>query len=69
MTTWNHSRKGRMEGEIVHTTADGEWVDIRLTGDHQLKYMAQANRGRTDQDGEIIRVRKSHLTELPEGTA
>lgn len=68
VTAWNHSRKGRIDGEIVHTTADGEWVDIRLTGDHRLKYVAPSNRGRTDHDGEIIRVRKSMLTELHEGT-
>lgn len=68
VTAWNHSRKGRIDGEIVHTTDDGEWVDIRLTGDHRLKYVAPSNRGRTDHDGEIIRVRKSMLTELPERT-
>jgi hypothetical protein len=68
MTAWNHSRKGRMEGRIVYTSPDGVWVDIELAADHQLTYMAASNRGRTDYKGEVIRVRKSHLTELEDRT-
>lgn len=66
MTTWNHRRKGRIDGEIIRTSDDGVWVDIRLNGDHQLKYIAPSNRGHIDHDGEVITVRKSLLTELPE---
>ena len=61
---WVHSRKGPIDGEVVHTTDDGEWVDIRLAADHHLKYIAPSSRGRTDHEGEIIRVRKSMLREV-----
>lgn len=62
MPTWNHSRKGRITGEIIRD--DGEWVDIRLTGDHELRYKSEANRGRVDEAGEVLTVRKSLLTEI-----
>lgn len=59
---WRHSRKGLITGTIV--SRSGEWVDIRLASDHRLSYMADANRGRIDEEGEILRVRESHLTEV-----
>jgi hypothetical protein len=61
--TWNHSRKGPITGTIVHTTADGEWVDIELATDHELRYGSASNRGRVDEQGDTLRVRKSLLTE------
>lgn len=60
--TWNHSRKGPITGTIVHTSADGEWVDIELATDHELRYNATS--GRVDEKGEVVRVRKSFLTEV-----
>lgn len=53
MTTWNHTRKGRIEGEVVRD--DGEFVDLKLTTNH-----------RHGARGETITVRKSFLTEVPE---
>lgn len=60
--TWRHSRKGLITGTIV--SRSGEWVDIRLASDHRLSYMADANRGRVDGEGEVLRVRESHLREV-----
>lgn len=60
MTVWNHSRKGRIEGEDV-TTTPGEWVHIKLTGDQTLR----SARGKDEYyDGEIVTVRASFLTEV-----
>lgn len=53
MTTWIHQRKGRMTGEIIKTSADGEWVEIRLTED-----------ARSYNAGEEITVRWDFMTEL-----
>lgn len=64
--TWNHSRKGLITGVLVNETEDSDWVDIRLTTDHELKYASRAYVGRIDPEGEILRVRKSFLTEVTE---
>lgn len=61
MSVWNHRRKGRIEGEIVWE--HGDWVRIRLTGEHHLRYMSEANRGRVHEDGDQITVRRRLLTE------
>ncbi|WP_217997707.1 hypothetical protein, partial [Gordonia soli] len=60
---WQHSRKGRIEGEIVWQK--GEWIHIRLTGDHHLRFASEANRGRVELDGSHITVRRSLLTPAP----
>ncbi|AWY05323.1 hypothetical protein SEA_MEMENTOMORI_69 [Microbacterium phage MementoMori] len=60
--TWLHSRKGRITGWI--TRHDGEWVDIRLSGDHELRYMSTMADPHHD-DGERITVRASFLTPTP----
>jgi hypothetical protein len=61
-STWLHSRKGRITGWI--TRHDGEWVDIRLSGDHELRYMSTMADPHHD-DGERITVRASFLTPTP----
>lgn len=66
MAAWIHSRKGRITGTVVDD--DGEWVRIRLDVDHHLQYLAWANQGRVDERGDILTVRKSHLTSVPEST-
>ena len=60
---WMHSRKGRIRGAVVWD-GDGEWVKIKLAGDHQLKYLSISNRGYVDADGEVITVRKTFLREV-----
>lgn len=62
MTTWLHARKGRIVGEIVR--ADDTWTQIRLTGDHQLRYMSELHRGRVDASGDILTVRTSLIREI-----
>ena len=63
MTVWQHSRKGRIEGEVLWE--HGEWVRIRLTGhDQKLYWFAEANRGRIDAVGDEITVRRSFLREV-----
>jgi hypothetical protein len=59
---WLHSRKGRIRGTVVRE--DDVWVTIRLAGDHALRYASQGNRGRVDEDGEPLVVRRSLLTEI-----
>jgi hypothetical protein len=57
---WIHARKGIVEGEIVRE--EGEWVDIKLTGDQTLR----TARGWDDcHDGDVVTVRKSFLREVP----
>lgn len=60
--SWLHSRKGRITGWI--TRHDGEWVDIRLSGDHELRYMSTMADPHHD-DGDRITVRASFLTPTP----
>lgn len=62
MTTWLHSRKGRIEGEVVWE--DDEWMKVRLTGTHAPRYYSEANRGRTHDDGEVLTLRKSLIQEV-----
>lgn len=62
--TWNHDRKGRITGLPVG--GDETWIDIELVGNHKLRYGSEANRGRIDDGGEILRVRRSLLTEVPD---
>ena len=66
--TWVHSRKGPVTGVVVRE--DDTWMWIRLVGDHRLRYGSESNRGRIDEDGEVMCVRASlmrEVTELPEG--
>lgn len=63
---WMHSRKGRIEGEIVSESIDGVWATIRLAGNQALRWASEENRGRVDFDGSHLTVRKSLLTELNE---
>lgn len=53
MSVWDHSRNGRIEGEIVQD--NGTFVDIKLSADH-----------RQGAKGEILTVRRYFLTEVPE---
>jgi hypothetical protein len=62
MTTWMHSRKGRIVGEVVRQ--DHTWMWVRLSGDHTLRYGSECNRGRVDEEGEILCLRRSMMTEL-----
>lgn len=57
MGVWIHSRKGRIEGEVVRE--DDTWMTVKLTGDHELHYYSQAYRGDVDVDGSTITLRKS----------
>lgn len=59
---WIHGRKGPIRGVIVWE--NDEWMDVRLVGDHEIRYLSVTQRldGPTD-DGEVLRVRKSFLTE------
>lgn len=61
--TWLHSRKGEMTGIIVKD--NGEWLDIELTTEANLKYIAESSQHLRDREvGEVITVRKSFLTEI-----
>lgn len=62
MTVWIHSRKGRIEGEVVRQ--DDTWMHIRLTGEHAPHYLSEANRGRTHDDGEELTLRRSLMREV-----
>ena len=67
--TFHHSRKGRLTGVVVRD--DGEWVHLRLVGDHDPNrmYHSEAYRvGGVADDGEVLTVRKSFLTEIEEAT-
>lgn len=59
--TWDHRRKGRIRGVVVDET--GDWLDIRLVGDHQIGYVSRTIDPHAD-GGEILTVRKSLLTEV-----
>lgn len=61
---WMHARKGRIRGAVLWDDG-GEWVQIKLTGDHTLSYMSLSNHGRVDEDGDVITVRRKFLREVP----
>ena len=65
MARYLHDRKGVIVGDIVRQ--DNVWTHIRLTGDQQLRYMSEANRGRIDGDGEIVTVRTSYIRPIEDG--
>lgn len=60
---WRHSRKGTIVGTELPTSTD-EWVDIELARDHRLNYASASAQGTIDAKGEVIRVRRSFLTEI-----
>lgn len=62
MKTWTHSRKGTITGTVVHE--DDTWMWVRLRGDHTLRYGSESNRGRVDEDGDVMQLRRSLMTEL-----
>ena len=68
MAKWNHCRQGSIEGKIIRE--DGDWVDIELTAPARVTYgrsFSFAGHGRPYSHaatGQVIRVRKSFLTEL-----
>ena len=67
--TFHHSRKGRLTGVVVRD--DGEWVHLRLVGDHDPNRMYYSVENRAygiADDGETLTVRKSFLTEIEEAT-
>jgi hypothetical protein len=61
-TTWIHSRKGRIIGELVR--ADEKWMWVRLTGDHELRYMSEYNHGCVDKNGEVLCLRRELMREV-----
>ena len=61
MKTWTHSRKGTITGTVVRE--DDTWMWVRLSGDHTLRYGSESNRGRVDEDGDIMQLRRSLMTE------
>ena len=61
--TFQHSRKGLIVGRIIRD--DGTWTQIELARDHKLVYGSEMNRGRIDEEGEILVVRSAFLTEVP----
>jgi hypothetical protein len=61
MSEWMHDRKGKIVGEIIWQ--DETWCKIRLSGDHQLRYMGW-QRGLIDPDGSVITTRRSLLREV-----
>lgn len=60
--TWIHSRKGRITGTVVRQ--DDTWMWVRVVGDHQLRYMSESNRGRVDEDGDVMCLRASFMREV-----
>lgn len=60
--TWHHSRKGLITGTIIKDT--GEFVDIELATDQTLQLVSRFVDSNLEQ-GEVISVRKSFLTEVP----
>lgn len=53
MTTWMHQRKGKLVGEIIRMSADGEWVDIQLS--EKCGFF---------NTGEVVTAREDFLTEI-----
>ncbi|MBU8830865.1 hypothetical protein [Mycolicibacterium goodii] len=60
--TWEHGRKGRIQGTVIQE--DDTWMWVRLAGDHTLRYAAENNRGRIDEDGDVLCLRKAFMTEV-----
>ena len=57
--TW-HSRKGMVRGVVVFENET--WLHVRLAGDHRLSYGSEALRGRVDEAGSVVRLRKGPST-------
>lgn len=58
--TWIHSRKGPITGHVIRE--DETWMWVRLAGDHRLRYGSEANRGRIDEAGDVMCLRRSYMT-------
>ncbi|OHU47302.1 hypothetical protein BKG82_27000 [Mycobacteroides chelonae] len=63
--TWNHPIKGLITGHVVWQ--DDTWAKIKLVGDHKLRYGARRNRGRVDEDGAVLTLRRSRLHPVSTG--
>ena len=59
---WRHSRKGIVIGREVWR--DDTWMKVELAEDHELRYMAESNRGRVDEAGAVETFRISLMTAL-----
>lgn len=59
--TFMHARKGKFRGAVVGDL--GDWVDVMLVGDQTLTYLSIGVDPR-HVHGEIVRMRKSFLTEV-----
>lgn len=59
---WLHSRKGTVIGREVWR--DDTWMKVELAEDHELRYMAESNRGRVDEAGTVETFRISLMTAL-----
>ena len=62
MSKWLHSRKGLIEGEMVHE--NDTWTTIKVSGDHELR-SARPGATMPFADGETITVRSSFLKAIP----
>lgn len=60
---WDHSRKGLIVGELVRE--DDTWMWVKLACDHRIPYASEMYRGRIDQEGEVLCLRKSFMTPVP----
>lgn len=59
MAKWLHQRKGLLEGDIVWTSEDKVWTDIKISRDHDITN-ASGNTY-TWPAGEVIRSRTEFL--------
>lgn len=70
MSKWRHCRFGLYEGTIIRE--DGDWVDIELSAPARITYagsFSYGGHGRPYSSAaadQIIRTRKSFLTEIEE---
>jgi hypothetical protein len=64
---FRHAVKGTIRGRVRRE--DDTWIWIQLVGDHSLRYLSAANRGRIVICGEVLCLRKKYLTELTEETS
>jgi hypothetical protein len=63
MTVWHHSRRGRIEGDLLRQ--DDTWAHIRLTAPTDLADRAlRPTQHDGFEAGETITVRREHLTEV-----
>lgn len=62
MTVWQHTRRGRIEGELLRQ--DDTWMHIRLTADSPRASALHPGHGPVDKAGETITVRAAHVTEI-----